>query len=119
MPKISQKHIDALSRGQTSGIRIGSRGIPHHLYTHERAEYIRACSRRYLTVDIRTRQNLQNLWYSVCSIHGWRELVLYRDSDTSRIYDGADIVCTGTLEYMKVCIVELVDIRKQISGISI
>jgi hypothetical protein len=45
MKPIKQEHIDALSRGRKSGINIGSRAIPHHLYKYEQAEYERALKR--------------------------------------------------------------------------
>ena len=40
MTKIKLEHIDNLSKGKKSGgSRIGSRAIPHHLYTYERKKY--------------------------------------------------------------------------------
>lgn len=45
MQKIKIEHIDALSRGKKSGIKLGSRAVPHHLYAYERYEYERALKR--------------------------------------------------------------------------
>ena len=45
MPKIKLEHIDALSKGKKSGIKLGSRAVPHHLYLYEREEYERALKR--------------------------------------------------------------------------
>jgi hypothetical protein len=45
MPKIKLEHIDALSKGKKSGIRLGSRAVPHHLYAYEREEYERSLKR--------------------------------------------------------------------------
>jgi hypothetical protein len=45
MPKIKLEHIDALSKGKKSGIKLGSRAVPHHLYAYEREEYERALKR--------------------------------------------------------------------------
>ena len=42
MPKVKLEHIDGLSKGQKSGIKIGSRAVPHHLYAYEREAYERA-----------------------------------------------------------------------------
>jgi hypothetical protein len=45
MPKVKIEHIDALSKGKKSGIKLGSRSVPHHLYLYEREEYERALKR--------------------------------------------------------------------------
>lgn len=45
MKKIKIEHIDALSKGKKSGIKIGSRAVPHHLYNYEREEYDQAIKR--------------------------------------------------------------------------
>jgi len=34
--KIKEKHIERLAQGKKSGINIGSRAVPHHLYVHEK-----------------------------------------------------------------------------------
>jgi hypothetical protein len=97
MPHIKLEHIDALSRGKKSGIRIGSRAVPHHLYAHERGEYERALTRGYLSVDHRTRVNLENLWMLVCQSRGSAIIVLRKVRDRSVVEVDGQVVFDGGL----------------------
>jgi hypothetical protein len=81
MPKIKLEHIDALSKGKKSGIRLGSRAVPHHLYAYEREEYERALKRGYLVIDRSDRVNLQNLWMLVSESRGAECLILHKSHD--------------------------------------
>lgn len=81
MSPLKLEHIDALSRGRKSGINIGSRAVPHHLYLYERGEYERALRRGYLTIDRRSRPNLANLWMLVCQSRDQECLILEKDGD--------------------------------------
>ena len=81
MPKLKLEHIDALSKGKKSGIKIGSRAVPHHLYAYEREEYERALKRGYLVVDSRSRPNLGNLWMLVCRARESECIILMRDGE--------------------------------------
>ena len=66
--KLKLEHIDNLRRGKKSGSKIGSRGTPHHLFKHETFLYEKALKERYLTIDIKSRVNLKNLWSKVCIV---------------------------------------------------
>ncbi len=92
MPKLKLEHIDALSKGKKSGIRIGSRAIPHHLYAYEREDYERALKRGYLIVDTRSRPNLENLWMLVSEARKSECIILHRDGDKGTITSGALMV---------------------------
>lgn len=68
MTKIKLEHIDNLRRGKKSGAKIGSQGIPHHLYKYEEPKYERALKYKFLEITIKDRVNLRNLWQKVCDI---------------------------------------------------
>jgi hypothetical protein len=101
MSKIKLEHIDALSKGKKSGIKIGSRAVPHHLYAYEREEYERALKRGYLTIDIRSRPNLENLWMLVCQSRGTEYIILRKDGDKARITSGTLTIFDGHLSDAK------------------
>jgi hypothetical protein len=102
MPKIKLEHIDALSRGKKSGIRLGSRSVPHHLYAYERGEYERALKRWYLIVDRTDRMNLENLWILVCEARGSEYLILRKSWERWVVTSGSTIVFDGLLHDAKV-----------------
>lgn len=99
------EHIDALSKGKKSGIRLGSRSVPHHLYIYEREEYERALKRWYLIVDQTDRVNLENLWMLVCESRGSEYLILRKSWEKWVVTSGATQIFDGFLadakEYMK------------------
>ncbi len=105
MPKLKLEHIDALSKGKKSGIRIWSRSVPHHLYAYEREEYERALKRWYLSVDTRSRPNLENLWILVSESRERECIILHRDGEKGIVTSGALKVFDGSLsdakEYLK------------------
>lgn len=109
--QIKLEHIDALSRGKKSGIRIGSRAVPHHLYAHERTEYERALKRGYLTIESRSRVNLENLWMLVTES---REIPCYilkklaMPVGHAQILQGDAILFTGPLHEARTYIQSLI-----------
>lgn len=58
MKKIELDHVERLSRGKRSGIRIGSRTVGHHLHPFERTLYQRALKKG--------RANLWHIWHKAC-----------------------------------------------------
>ncbi|MDD2745720.1 MAG: hypothetical protein PHU93_04240 [Candidatus Gracilibacteria bacterium] len=108
MPKVKIEHIDALSQGKKSGIKLGSRAVPHHLYQYERDEYERALERGYLIIDIRSRTNLENLWLLVCESQKIPHLVLKKEEGRGEVILKGDVVFSGSLVDAKNCIRELV-----------
>ncbi len=107
MPKIKLEHIDALSKGKKSGIRIGSRAVPHHLHTYEREEYERALRRGYLTIDARSRPNLANLWMLVSESRGKECIILTRDGESGTITSGSEKIFEGSLSEAKLSLKKL------------
>lgn len=101
MPKLKLEHIDALSKGKKSGIRIGSRAVPHHLYAYEREEYERALKRGYLTIDTRSRPNLENLWMLVCQSREIECIVLQKNGENASITSGTLTIFDGSLSDAK------------------
>jgi hypothetical protein len=102
MPKVKLEHIDALSKGKKSGIRLGSRAVPHHLYAYEREEYERALKRWYLVVDRTDRVNLENLWMLVCESRGSEYLILRKIGERWVITSGSTVAFDGLLYDAKV-----------------
>jgi hypothetical protein len=97
MPKVKIEHIDALSKGKKSGIKLGSRSVPHHLYIYEREEYERALKRWYLIVDASDRVNLENLWMLVCEARKCDCLILHKDHEYGTISSGSDEIFSWLL----------------------
>jgi hypothetical protein len=79
---IKLEHIDNLSRWKKSWNNIGSRWVPHHLYSYERLKYNRAIENKYLEITKKDRINLINLWDKVCIAKGWNNLILIKDSES-------------------------------------
>ncbi len=101
MPKVKLEHIDALSRWKKSGIRLGSRAVPHHLYVYEREEYERALKRGYLIVDKTDRVNTQNLWMLVCESRMSECLILHKIDERWVVTSGAGTIFVGLLSEAK------------------
>lgn len=81
MKKIKLEHIDVLSKGKKSGINLGSRIVPHHLYKYEREEYERSLKRWYLILDKTSRPNLENLWKLVSLAYQRDCIILHKIND--------------------------------------
>lgn len=79
--KIKEKHVERLLLGKKSGINIGSRNVPHHLYAYERETFERAIKFRFLTVSDRERPNLENIWQKYCIAKDWDYIVLKKTED--------------------------------------
>lgn len=108
MSKIKLEHIDALSKGKKSGIRLGSRAVPHHLYQYERSEYERALRRGYLVVDITDRVNLENLWMLVAKSKNTECLVLHKAQATGVVTSDGNKLFEGKLSEAKAYLKHLV-----------
>lgn len=110
--KLKIEHIDNLRRGKKSGINIGSRGTPHHLFAHETVLYEKALKERYLIVDTKNRVNLKNLWNKVCQAKWRKEWVLEKDTVNGVwiIYCGKDLIETWDLKKMKLKIKSMMQI---------
>ena len=79
--KIKEKHVELLMLGKKSGINIGSRNVPHHLYAHERDTFERAIKFRFLTVSDLERPNLENIWQKYCLAKDWDYYVLKKTAE--------------------------------------
>lgn len=79
MTHIKLEHIDNLRRGLKSGVKIGSRATPHHLYKYEEEKYERALKNRFLEITDKDRINLENLWEKVCIAKDWENFILKVD----------------------------------------
>ena len=65
-PKIQDKHIEQLTRSKPSGIKIGSRAVPHRLKQFERKKYEQARKYGYLMISNKDRKNIVNVWNKYC-----------------------------------------------------
>jgi repressor of nif and glnA expression len=65
-PKIQDKHIEQLTRSKPSGIKIGSRSVPHRLKQFERKKYEQARKYGYLMISNKDRKNIVNVWNKYC-----------------------------------------------------
>ena len=110
MVKIKREHIDRLTRGKASGINIGSRKVGHHLFDWERAEYERALKRGYLVLDIRSRDNLPNVWEKLCQSESRAFVILVKLEGGSEAFVQKDFktVFTGNLAAAKQFAKELI-----------
>lgn len=94
MIKLKLEHIDNLRRGKKSGSKIGSRGIPHHLYKYEEEKYNRALKNKYLEITHLERVNLRNIWQKVCEAKKWQNYILEKNTETwsAKICLGEEII---------------------------
>ena len=102
MPKVKLEHIDALSKGKKSGIKLGSRAVPHHLYAYEREEYERALKRWYLIVDQTSRVNLENLWMLVSESRKAEYIILHKNGERWIITSGREMIFDWLLTEAKI-----------------
>ena len=84
MTKIKLEHIDNLRRGKKSGVKIGSRGVPHHLFKYEEEKYERALKNKFLEINDKDRVNLQNLWAKVCEAKNWPNYILIKSAENTQ-----------------------------------
>ena len=109
MPKTKEKHIERLIQGKKSGVHIGSRSTPHHLYAYEKKKFDAAIKKRFLLIDERDRVNLQNVWEKYCSAKEWPYVVLIKDrKGGAGIYSDQLLIFSGTLQEAKVRIKDIV-----------
>ncbi|MDA9129205.1 hypothetical protein N9J72_01885 [Candidatus Gracilibacteria bacterium] len=103
MTKMKLKHIDNLRRGKKSGAKIGSRGIPHHLYKYEEQKYLQALKRKYLEITHLERVNLRNIWEKVCVTEGYKNYILEKNIHTgkSKIYLSETVIQEGETQKLK------------------
>ena len=80
MTKIKLEHIDKLRKWKKSWAKIGSRGIPHHLYKYEEEKYERSLKYKYLEITTKDRENLKNIWHKVCIAKWWKNYTLIKNN---------------------------------------
>ena len=109
MTKIKLEHIDKLTRWQKSGAKIGSRGIPHHLYLYEKIKYEQALKKWYLEINTQERVNLINIWEKVCEVKKQDCYILQKNmtNGTAEILKNFEIVFSWNLEETKKTIKKL------------
>lgn len=115
MKKIKLEHIERLSKWKKSGINIGSRAIPHHLYEYERKKYEFALKKWFLNISEKERVNLTNIWEKVC-IAKWQDCIIFEKSTNNtsvKIYKNTDAVFQGSLEEGKKYIKNITNIHKK------
>lgn len=87
MKKIKEKHVERLMKGRKSGVNIGSRQVPHHLFAHEQTQFELAIKYGFLTIKEETRVNLLNLWEKYCAAQNRSMLVLKKyNNGTAEIW---------------------------------
>jgi hypothetical protein len=89
MKKIKEKHVERLMKGQKSGVHLGSRQVPHHLYKHEKTQFEFAIKYGFLTLKQDSRVNLLNIWEKYCQAlqKPMRVLKKFRDGTAEVWYD--------------------------------
>ncbi len=70
-------------KGKKSGVHLGSRQVPHHLFKHESTQFELAIKYGFLTIKEDSRVNLLNLWEKYCAAQNRSMLVLKKLNDGS------------------------------------
>jgi len=81
MKKLKEKHVERLMKGKKSGVHLGSRQVPHHLFAHETTQFELAIKYGFLTIKEDSRVNLLNLWEKYCAAQERSMLVLKKYND--------------------------------------
>lgn len=85
--KIKIEHIESLARGRASGVRIGSRSVPHRLTQKEWRVFEEAKKDGYLVVPRIRRVNLENIYWQYTQMQGKECLIIEeQDTKTSVVY---------------------------------
>lgn len=79
---IKIEHIDNLISGKKSWNKIGSRSVPHHLYSYEKIKYESALKNKFLEITQKDRINLINVWDKVCLAKWWPNIILMKNRET-------------------------------------
>lgn len=95
------EHIDNLTKGKKSWSNIWSRWISHRLRHYERKKYEVALKNKYLQIDTKDRKNLLNIWYKVCELNSWSNIVLLRNHDKWELYIDDKIIYESNFEDTK------------------
>ncbi len=82
---MKEKHVENLTKGKKSGIKIGSRNVPHRLKQHEQEKFSLAIKRKFLVVDFDSRENLVNIWKKYCMAKSWKYVAVEK-TQTSLTY---------------------------------
>ena len=83
---MKEKHVEKLTKGNKSGAKIGSRGVPHRLNQHEQKQFNIAIKKKFMTLAYDSRPNLRNIWLKYAEVKKWPALVI------SRLQDGTAFV---------------------------
>ncbi|NCP67208.1 hypothetical protein GW756_02915 [bacterium] len=76
MKKLKEKHVERLIKGKKSGVHLGSRQVPHHLYAYEQKQFDLAIKYGFLSLKEKHRVNLLNVWEKYCAAQERPMLVL-------------------------------------------
>ncbi len=95
------EHIDNLTKGKKSWSNIWSRAVSHRLRSYERKKYEISLKNKYLQIDYKDRENLLNIWYKVCQLKWWDNLVLLRDNEIWILYKDDIIIHKSSFEDTK------------------
>lgn len=77
LKKVKIEHILRLSEWKKSGSKIWSRWVPHHLYPYEKIKLEKALKNKYLEINSKDRENLQNIWEKICINQNWENYIIY------------------------------------------
>ncbi len=116
MKKIKLDHVERLSRGKSSGIRVGSRAVGHHLQPFEREHYQRALKKGYLEITEKDRANLWHIWHKACQAQQVPFLVLMKrpSKGDACIYKNDQLIGQYPLKQAKQHIQYLTDCKRTV-----
>lgn len=108
-PKIKDTHIELLSKSKASGIKIGSRSVPHRLKQFERKKYEQARKYGYLKISTKDRKNVVNIWNKYCVATKKDAVVVIKNitEKTAVILKNGKTLFEGTLPKAKKIIMDL------------
>lgn len=113
------EHVDRLIQGKSSGARIGSRQVGHHLTQHEKSRYQRAMRDGYLTVNAKHRSNLWDVWHKACQARNMNCLIMLKLVDdgaaqvTAIVYCNNERVFSGNTTDARLVVLQLLENKQK------
>ncbi len=95
------EHIQQLTKGKKSWIKIWSRGMPHRLKPYEREKYERALKKKYLEINEHERINLVNIWDKTCESQWWENIIFIKNIDQATVEKNNKIIFSWEISQAK------------------
>ncbi len=95
------EHIQQLTKGKKSWIKIWSRAMPHRLKPYEREIYERALKNKYLEINQKQRINLINIWDKTCQAQWWENIIFIKDINQASVEKNNNIIFSWEISEAK------------------